>query len=275
MSVPIGAAAPDVDDGNLDAGGSDGGEGVAGEEAFDGTEPGAEEDSEEGGEPKPKEDGKVKFSDEQQRSVNGMLAKEKRSRKEVEGKLDEASRELEDFRKRYGEADPETILKAAQSAGVMPDMVTASEAEGVTKLENAKSNQKYFERLLRRSGEEFDVAGRRMTRDEVEASADQWEAEAGKLESRYGGVKARAASAAQEVWRLGMAAKKAGWDPKARAAQVKPAAVARKPGATAPGGGAAVRPVAGAGGEKVDWAKVSSGEMSLEDAIAAGEGKGK
>lgn len=283
MSKQDAAAAAVVEDGNPDAGGDAGGDEVvevaegSAEESAEGGEPEGEAEEEPGDDGH--EDGKVKFSGEQQRAVNGLLAKEKRSRKEVEGRLDETKRELEEYRKRYGEADPETVLRAAQSAGVMPELVTASEAEGVTKLENAKSNQKFFERLLRRAGDEFEVAGRKMTRDEVEASADQWEVEVGKLETRYGGVKARAASAAQDIWKLGLAAKKAGWDPKKRAAAAAggteartPAAGARKPGATAPGGRPAVRQAPGAGG-KVDWAKVSAGEMSLEDAIAESERK--
>lgn len=266
-------------DGGCDGDG-DGDDGLDGDGDGDVEDDGDGADDGRGGD----KDAEVKFSPEQQRAVNGLLAKESRRRKEAERQLGEASRELEDFRKRYGEADSETVLSAARSAGVMPELMTAAEADGVTKLDNAKANAKYFSRLMRRSGEEFDVGGKKMSRADIEDSADYWEEEAEKLESRFSGVKARVAGAAQEIWRLGMAARKAGWKPglkseggrmKAEGGKLKAEGGGRRPGGRTEPDDLRAEPRKRPGGGRVDWGKVSRGELSLEDAIAQSERGGK
>jgi hypothetical protein len=198
-----------------DTGGEDDGDGSEGlVDAAGEVYPDADDEDEDPGETKGKVGG-AKFSPEQQSVVNGLLAKEKRGRKEAEEKYAETNRELEDYRKRYGDADGDTVLKAAQEAGVMPEVLTADAAKGVLQMESAKANNRFFQRLLRNDpdAEEYEVKGRKMTRREVVNQASDWEDEAERLEKRYGPVKARAAEEAAKIWKLGLAAKKRGWTP--------------------------------------------------------------
>lgn len=266
----------EIDDGNLDDGGETVGDGE--EDGDQRSEVGGRESEDDDDEVPEGKAGGVKFSEEQQRAVNGLLAKEKRSRKEAEAKLAEAEAERNELKTRYGDADGDTVLKAAREAGVMPEMMTADEAQGVTKMENAKQNSRYFTRMLRNDTEsaEFDVGGKKLTRREVGNMANDWEDEAERLERKYGPVKAKAAAAAKEVWKLGLAAKKQGWMPgkKDEGKRLKAEDGGRKTedgGRTAGPKETPAERTAGPVLKDADWSKVTSGEMSLEQMLARQE----
>ena len=266
----------DDPDAGGDAGGDGDGAGAAGlVDAAGKVDPDADDDgADDPGESKGKAGG-AKFSPEQQSVVNGLLAKEKRGRKEAEEKYAEANRELEDYRKRYGEADGDTVLKAAQEAGVMPEVLTADAAKGVLSMEVAKANSRYFSRLLRNDpdAEEYEVNGQKMTRREVVRQASDWEDESERLEKRYGAVKARAAEEAAKIWKLGLAAKKRGWTPESAKPRTdtpdgrKPS-VADKPRRNpAPGDEPALREAKSPRKGTNFMKEVAAGKMTLEEAL--------
>jgi hypothetical protein len=258
-----------------DTGGEDDGAGSEGLVDAAGEEEEAADDGDDGPAETKGKAGGAKFSPEQQSVVNGLLAKEKRGRKEAEEKYSEANRELEDYRKRYGDADGDTVLKAAQEAGVMPEVLTADAAKGVLQMESAKANSRYFSRLLRNDpdAEEYEVKGQKMTRKEVVRQASDWEDEAERLEKRYGPVKARASEESAKIWKLGLAAKKRGWTPESGKTRTdtpegrKPAGADKQRRNPAPGDEPALREAASPRGGANFMKEVAAGKMTLEEAL--------
>src|SRR5574343_1461432 len=262
------AAAAENGGTGIEDAGADGAEGVkAGEGA-------GESEEEEGHETQP-EKGKrnPKIPEEVQRAVDQRIAKRVKAQREAEGRAKQAEDELKSFREREDAEGSELVLEAAREAGVMPQMVRPEEAKGLTELSNARANVRAFDRMLDSDEEEFTIGGQTLKRAEVKAQKRAWDDQAQRLERRYGSVEGRAREKALEVWKLGMAAQRAGWKPGAKAEErvEDGAGDERRPeraaGRTGPDDARGRAPAREARGSEpgADYSQVSAGKVSLLD----------
>lgn len=197
------ASTADEDIENDGADGGDAGDDVA----DDGDEDGADEDDEAGK--------RTRLTPEQQKAFDRRIGKEVRRRKEAEEKLRAREDELNALRERTDGEDSEVVIEAARTAGVMPDVIGKTTARGLQELSRARFwAEKLSDALDDSDGEDsVSIDGQEFDRKEVRAKARAWKREAARLEHRYGDVERKAKSQAMEIWRLGLAAKKAGWKP--------------------------------------------------------------
>ena len=195
--------------------GADEGAEHAGDEHAEGTEgaevaDGADKDE---GKGKTPEELKI-LNEKQQAAFNKFRDKEVAKRKSAEDRATAAEDEAKSLRERVNSEDGECVLAAAQACGVMPEMLGAADAKGLTDLARVKGNVRALENALEDAdGDEVIIDGATYTKAQVKASLRGWRDKSDALEKRFGGVEAKARERALEVWKLGVAAKKAGWKP--------------------------------------------------------------
>ncbi len=189
-------------------------------------ESGAEDAEEEGGgDEGPEEEGekpeqdkaqakKGPWTPEMQKAFEKRIGKFTAERKSLEERAAEAEEELKALRERTDAEDAEAVLPAAREAGVMPEMLGTAEAKGLADLSHARRNARALSEALEdQDGDEVTVQGETYARREVKQSLRVWKEKQEALERRFGRVEERAREKCLEVWKLGLAAKKAGWKP--------------------------------------------------------------
>ena len=170
----------------------------------------AEEDDEtedEADEDEDDDEGKKKSSDKEEMG--------KRAQKRIgklTGKVKDLERELEEARKLSGD-DGKAILSAAETAGILPQLMSAEEAKGIRELDSKSGVAKYLKKLLRSDDDEFEIGGEKRSRRWVEGELDDLQDEIGELREKYGAKRSELAKKSKQVFELGMAAMKAGWKP--------------------------------------------------------------
>ena len=181
-----------------------GDEGAAAEEGAE-----ADEGEEPGGKPKSE-----KWTPEMQAAFDKRIGKEIGRRKELEDKFKAADDELKGLRERADAEDGEAVLRAAAEAGVMPELLGAAESKGIADLSDARRSAKVLaEALEDQEGDEVTVQGESYPRADVKKSLRHWSERREALEKRFGPAESKARERGLEVWRLGIAARKAGWKP--------------------------------------------------------------
>ena len=198
----------------------------AGEEDEDGededeSEDGDEDEADEEGDEDEEEDG-----DGTDGAGKGMGERAKVRIGKLTGEVKDLKRELEEARKLSGD-DGRAILAAAESAGILPQLMSAEEAKGIRELDSKTGARKYLKKLLRSDDDEFEIGGETRSRRWVEGELDDLEEEIDGLRERYGAKRRELAEKSKRIFELGLAAQKAGWKPGAKGGERKGAE--RKP----------------------------------------------
>lgn len=128
------------------------------------------------------------------------------------GEIKDLKRELEEARKLGGD-DGKAILSAAETAGILPQLMSAEEAKGIQLLDSKTGVAKYLKKLLRSDDDEFEIGGETRSRRWVQGELDDLQDEIGDLREKYGKKRTELAEKSKKVFELGMAAMKAGWKP--------------------------------------------------------------
>ena len=142
----------------------------------------------------------------------GMGERAKKRIGKLTGEVKDLKRELEEARKLSGD-DGRAILAAAETAGILPQLMSADEAKGIKELDSKTSARKYLKKLLRSDDDEFEIGGETRTRRWVQGELDDLDEEIGELRERYGAKRRELAEKSKRIFELGMAAQKAGWKP--------------------------------------------------------------
>lgn len=189
----------------------------------------AEEDEEDGEESEDDGDGDEDESDDEDEDDEGddedddLKGMGKRAQKRIgklTGEVKDLKRELEEARKLNGD-DGKAILAAAETAGILPQLMSADEAKGIKELDSKTGAAKYLKKLLRSDDDEFEIGGETRSRRWVQGELDDLNDEIGELRERYGAKRRELAEKSKEIFELGMAAKKAGWKPGEKAGRAK------------------------------------------------------
>lgn len=150
------------------------------------------------------------------------------------GEIKDLKRELESARKLSGD-DGKAILSAAETAGILPQLMSAEEAKGIQQLDSKTGVAKYLKKLLRSDDDEFEIGGETRSRRWVQGELDDLQEEIGDLREKYGKKRTELAEKSKKVFELGMAAMKAGWKPgenkatKTKKAKKAPVSAGKKP----------------------------------------------
>ena len=199
--------AEDVDETGEDESGEDADED---EEDEDGD---AEEDEDgDGDDEEESEDEDGDGDDEEDDGEKGMGKRAKLRIGKLTGEVKDLKRELEEARKLSGD-DGKAILAAAESAGILPQLMSADEAKGIKELDSKTSARKYLKKLLRSDDDEFEIGGETRSRRWVQGELDDLEEEIDGLRERYGAKRRELAEKSKRIFELGLAAQKAGWKP--------------------------------------------------------------
>ena len=156
----------------------------------------------------------------------GMGDRAKKRIGKLTGEVKDLKRELEEARKLSGD-DGRAILAAAETAGILPQLMSADEAKGIRELDSKTGARKYLKKLLRSDDDEFEIGGETRSRRWVQGELDDLEEEIDKLNEQYGAKRRELAEKSRRIFELGMAAQKAGWKPgekstKRKGAEKKP-----------------------------------------------------
>lgn len=183
------------------------------------------------------------------------------------GEIKDLKRELEDARKLSGD-DGKAILSAAETAGILPQLMSAEEAKGIQQLDSKTGVAKYLKKLLRSDDDEFEIGGETRSRRWVEGELDDLQEEIGELREKYGAKRSELAKKSKQVFELGMAAMKAGWKPgEKKETKTKKAKKASAPTGKNPKKGLERLTKKGRKDE-IDWGDVTD-EASMEAALLA------
>jgi hypothetical protein len=178
----------------------------------------------------------LKLPEKAQKAVNARIGKLTARAKTAEEKLAEAARERDELRQRVERVSDGAILKAAEQAGVLPELLDKETATMISDWRTAKDQTNTLEAWLEDHSDPDDTmtldAGgqqREYKRSEVAALKRQWKA---RMEATGEEAPARIREARQktrEVLALGLAALKAGWKPGAKAPAAATGATSGKP----------------------------------------------
>ena len=260
------------------------GDGVEGEGEDQGPGASASEDHEEPEDGEAGDDGEeqahgVEFSPEQQAAFDRAMGRKQRKLREARERADRVEQELATLKAERNalnaKVGDETVLAAMQSAGVLPEYVTADEAKLVGEAESLKASRRFLKQLVRK-GEDY--TGRDARGNERTWTVDQLEGELDATEERLETVGGRAAVIRQRIideyradCQAGRKARKAGGAGAPVKPQVRrPVGVVAPPAVPTGGGQRRADPARPAAGGVVDWSKVNSLE-ELEKAEEAEE----
>lgn len=175
---------------------------------------GAKENAEKGGVEAEAEGEEPKLSEKQQAAFDKRVGKEVGKRKSAEERAERAEVELKELRARADADDAEAVIAAAQEAGVMPELLGPGEAKGMADLSHARTNIRMLgDALEDQEGDEIVLGGKRYARADVKASLREWKDRISPLERRFGGAEQKAREKGLAIWKLGLAASRAGWKP--------------------------------------------------------------
>jgi len=131
---------------------------------------------------------------------------------QLTGKVRDLERQLGEARALAGD-DGRALIAAAESAGVLPGLMSRDEAKGFAELDSKTGIAKYLRKLLRSDDDEFEIGGQTRSRRWVEGELDDINDELAELRERYGARRTELAAKTRRVLELGMAALKEGWQP--------------------------------------------------------------
>ena len=243
--VPVAEAAPEV----VDAAVADEGEGTpanAGEVAKE------DEVTKDGDGEIVNEDVELdghKLSAAAQKAVNARIGELTAKRKAAETERDTLKAERDELAQRAEKLGDETVLNAARSAGVLPELIEKGDAARIEQWGQSERSVEVFGEWLEDNTDPeatLTIGDKEYTRAQVRDFKRQHQKKLQDLEDVPALLKTLKKDTA-EIMRLGMQAKKAGWKPGQKPADAPPKKlpVAPTPARTATGGSAPRIPITG------------------------------
>lgn len=161
-----------------------------------------------------------------QKAVDARIAKVVGKQKAAEQERDALKAERDELKASFDKVSDDSVLRTAQEAGVLTDLLDKTDAERIGTYRTAKESVRYFSDWLEDNPyaeATLELNGREYNRAEIRAAKRQWQEKLDGLEDMPGRMK-ELRERSREIVRLGIAAQKAGWKPgaKAPAAGTKP-----------------------------------------------------
>ena len=190
-----------------------------------------------------------KLSEAAQKAVNARFGALTAKRKAVETERDGLKAERDELAQRAEKLGDETVLNAARSAGVLPELIEKGDAARIEQWGQSERSVEVFGEWLEDNTDPeatLTIGDKEYTRAQVRDFKRQHQKKLHDLEDVPALLKTLKKDTA-EIMRLGMQAKKAGWKPGQKPADEKPKAlpVAPTPARTATGGSAPRIPITG------------------------------
>lgn len=216
-----------------------------------------------------------------QEAVNTRIGKITARAKSAEEKLTGITAERDDLKQRVERMADGMVIKAAEQAGVLPELIDKADATMIVEFRAAKTSAEALENWLEDNPDPeatmtLNVGGtqRECKRSEVAAFRRQWKARLDEIGEEASAKIREARQKTREVLTLGLAAKKAGWTPGAKSGtteQVVAAALPQAPiRASAPTTGAAPRKGVAAPARSTGTPETITNVRDLAKAIANG-----
>lgn len=193
-------------------------------EETDGEEEPDEEEAEEADDESEEAEGDESEEDDAERDQELGKRAQKRIGK-LTGKVKDLERRLEEAQKLSGD-DGAAVLAAAETAGVLPSLLSTEDAKGLKALDAKVAALSFVKQQLRTDNDEFDIGGKTYTRRQLEGEREDLADEVADLKAKYGSKRTELQKQTREIIELGLKAKKAGWT--GEASKRKPAKPVKK-----------------------------------------------
>ncbi len=170
-----------------------------------------------------------------QKRINKLIAQ----RKDAEARVKTLEAQLADAKKLSGD-DGKAIMKAAESSGILPGLMTKAEAEAFADMDRYRAVIANYEQWLdsHEPDDEFEIDdGRTMSYAKVERRVRKLQEELGDLKDEYGPRRKELLKKVREIFEAGVEALKAGKKPaekKPKKTERKDESTKQKPKANAP-----------------------------------------
>jgi hypothetical protein len=218
-----------------------------------------------------------KLPAEAQEAVNKRIGALTAKRKAAEQERDALKAERDELAQRAERLGDAATVRAAEAAGVLPELLGKGEAEKIRTHAEAKRSAEYFSEWLEDNADPeatLEMEGKSYTRQQVREFRRHYQRKLEELDD-VPALTQKLRKDSADILRLGMAARKAGWKPGQAAAPAAGAAaagtaakpklpVAPVPARTMPGSGAKPRPAAEPGARKA----YETGRIKDEDDLA-------
>lgn len=218
-----------------------------------------------------------KLPEDVQKALDARIGKEVGKRKTVETERDALKTERDELKAAFDKVSDESVLRAAQESGVLSELLDKTDAGRIEEYNAAKHSVRVFSDWLEDNTDPeatLELGGRDYSRTEIRAAKRHWQAKLDGLEEMPARIR-ELRNSSREIMRLGMAAKKAGWKPGAKAPEATVTPRPKKPlptppKATGPANAAAPRKPAGEASKESLNADGVSGVDDLAKLIAKG-----
>jgi len=192
---------------------------------------------------------KFKVSEEAQKAMDARCAVLTAKRKAAETERDGLKAERDELAQRAEKLGDETVLHAARSAGVLPELIDKGDAARIEQWGQSERSVEVFGEWLEDNTDQeatLTIGDKEYTRAQVRDFKRQHQKKLQDLEDVPALLKTLKKDTA-EIMRLGMQARKAGWKPGQKPADAPPKKlpVAPTPARTATGGSAPRIPITG------------------------------
>jgi len=150
-----------------------------------------------------------------QERINARIGKITAARKAAEGERDALKAELEPLRDRLAKLADPMVRRAAESAGVLPELLEKGEAERVGKFLEAQRSARFFGDWLEDNADadaELELEGRRYSRSQVRDFKRTHQRTIEEMDD-VPGVLSKLRRESSEILKLGLAARREGWKP--------------------------------------------------------------
>ncbi|MBR3223415.1 MAG: hypothetical protein IKF72_14445 [Kiritimatiellae bacterium] len=157
-----------------------------------------------------------------QKRINKLIAQ----RKDAEARVKTLEAQLADAKKLSGD-DGKAIMKAAESSGILPGLMTKAEAEAFTEMDRYRAVIANYEQWLDNHDPDDELEidnGKTMSYAKVERRVRKLQGELGDLKDEYGPRRKELLKKVREIFEAGVEALKAGKKP----AEKKPKKTERK-----------------------------------------------
>ena len=190
-----------------------------------------------------------KLSEAAQKAVNARIGELTAKRKAAETERDVLKAERDELAQRSEKLGDETVLHAARSAGVLPELIEKGDAARIEQWGQSERSVEVFGEWLEDNTDPeatLTIGDKEYTRAQVRDFKRQHQKKLQDLEDVPALLKTLKKDTA-EIMRLGMQARKAGWKPGQKPADAPPKKlpVAPTPARTATGGSAPRIPITG------------------------------
>ena len=137
------------------------------------------------------------------KKLNGRVKDAERRVAELEQELDAA--------KKMGGDEGKLYVRAAETAGILPSLMTKELAEGLNEIERKRSAVEFYGQFLDGDEDECELGGSSYSRRQIERFEQRARSELADLKERFGAKEAELQGRVKAIFELGLKAQKAVW----------------------------------------------------------------